>query len=181
MFSNKTYIDLMAAVCAIHKSLGQQSFTFFVNSASPETGLYMQHVLNSFKGFKSFFMAIQTYDQSYTFSGDHLTKQPRCAFLILRSIKPQDTTDHKQALEDCEIIAEEVIAYLYKYCAQRRNSKIEYNMDLSQVSMEAVSITGDNKAGVRCDFSLNIASTPSLKLDPARWTDLTSVGITPGP
>lgn len=170
--TNKEYLTLMKRVCTANKKLGAKAFTFMVISAGPDPVAYLQHVLNKMKNFTGYFMVAQCYDHTFSHTADNLLKQPQCAFLILKSFRAQNEEDHQEVLEECEKIAEGCIAWLHKYFKKPVANKIADSMDLNEVSVEAISLFADNKAGARAEFRLKKAHGQMLVLSNADWTEL---------
>jgi len=128
-----------------HKSLGPRAFAVFVNGAAPDPNVYLQHVLNKMKGFGSYFMLIQALDSGYPQAADHVTKDARCAFLILKTFKAQDEVDHVDVITQCELLAEEICGVLNKFFKTKQGGIRDLSFSTNDLNMESVSFIDDNK------------------------------------
>jgi hypothetical protein len=177
MLTNSAYIGLMKSICKNHKSLGERANAVIVNGAAPDPTLYLQHLLNAMKTFSGFFMIIQSMDAGYPQTADHVTKEGRVAFLILKSFGGQNATDHINTITDCELIAEEVLGMLNKYFKKVVLGKRDFSFSLNDVNLESVSIIGENKCGVRVDFIIRASNSQMLTIDEDNWVNIADIGF----
>lgn len=163
----------MKSICVSHKQLGPRAFAVFVNGAAPDPNVYLQHVLNKMKTFGSYFMLIQALDSGYPQAADHVTKEARGAFLILKSFKAQDEQDHVEVITQCELMAEEIGCVLSRYFKGIKDLSFSTN----DMNMESVSFLDDNKCGVRVDMVLRASNSQMLAFDATHWNNPENIGF----
>lgn len=177
MLNNKMYVGLMKSICKNHKQLGLKKYAVFVNGAAPDPNVYLQHVLNKMGTFSGKFMLIQAIDSGYPTQADQIIKEARGAFLILENFKSQDEVDHIKVITECELLAEELIGMLNSFFKKKHPSTRDYWFSTNEVTMESVSLIGDNKSGVRVDFVIRNANSEMLSIKEDNWIDISDIGF----
>ncbi|MBJ6109428.1 hypothetical protein JAO73_10415 [Hymenobacter sp. BT523] len=113
------------------------------------------------------FLVLQNYDLDYDDNGgDHLSRAPHGAYYVLQKVKPGDYDARDAAVDACEEIAEDLLAYVVHH--HRENYKIR--MSVRDCFAEHVGPIGDNHVGVRMNFTWSETATQDLTFNPTKFT-----------
>lgn len=98
---------------------------------------------------------------------DNRSKTMLGSFLILRKTKVDDPQDVIDKIDECEAIADQVMAYMLKDFSERSELR---SLRFTATESEAISpITSGHYAGVRYNFSYQVNNNSRLKYDPSKW------------
>ena len=113
------------------------------------------------------FLVLQNYDLDYEDNGgEHLSRAPQGAFYVLQQVPVGDYDARDAAIDACEEIAEDILAYVVHH--HRQNYRIR--MSVAQAFAEHVGPIGSNHYGVRMNFRWSETATQDLTYNPAKFT-----------
>ncbi|MDB5270880.1 MAG: hypothetical protein JWP58_3920 [Hymenobacter sp.] len=113
------------------------------------------------------FLVLQNYDLDYEDNGgEHLSRAPQGAYYVLQKVAPGDYDARDAAIDGCEEIAEDLLAYVVHH--HRENYKIR--MSVRDCFAEHVGPIGDNHVGVRMNFRWSETATQDLTYNPDKFT-----------
>ena len=113
------------------------------------------------------FLVLQNYDLDYEDNnGENLRRAPQGAYYVLQKVAPGDYESRDAAIDACEEIAEDLLAYVVYH--HRQNYKIQ--MSVRNCFAEHVGPIGDQHVGVRMNFTWSEAATEDLTYNPAKFS-----------
>jgi hypothetical protein len=113
------------------------------------------------------FLVLQNYDLDYDDNGgEHLSRLPQGAFYVLQQVAGGDYDARDAAIDACEEIAEDLLAYVVHH--HRQNYKIR--MSVRDAFAEHVGPIGTNHYGVRMNFRWSETATQDLTYNPAKFS-----------
>lgn len=113
------------------------------------------------------FFVLQNYDLDYEDNdGDNLRRVPQGAFYVLMRVKPGDVAARLAAVDACEEIAEEILAYVVHY----HQENYQVRMSVRDAFAEHIGPIGDSQVGVRMNFRWSESATLDLTYKPAKFS-----------
>lgn len=112
------------------------------------------------------FLVLQNYDLDYEDNGgDHLSRAPQGAYYVLQKAAPGDYDARDAAIDACEEIAEDLLAYVVHH--HRENYKVR--MSVRDCFAEHVGPIGGDYVGVRMNFRWSETATQDLTYNPTKF------------
>ena len=152
----------------IRHSATQMHFARIIRSTDPFAKLDLTEFLTSIKSrMKLPFMLLETFDAKLEDNrSDNKWKLHMGAFIILDKAEKGNPDDIESKLDSTEQIAEDLLARMYEDYKKRR---VDWHLDLNDVTVEKVGPISDNLYGTRVDFLLKTTANQILVYNPSKF------------
>ncbi|MDJ1500456.1 hypothetical protein [Xanthocytophaga agilis] len=165
---NQYFRDLATKHVDIKHSDTEMHFARIIRSADPFFKLELSEFLTKLKSkLETPFMLLETYDARFEDNkSDNKWQLAMGAFMILDKVSKGDYNEVESKLDFTESVATDIIGRLYNDYKLKR---INWHVDLNDITLEKVGPVGDSMYGTRVDFLLKTTANTSLKYDPSKF------------